>query len=215
MTKGHSGESTPLRLGYMLARTDVRLSWLSEHPYRGIDRLPYVPDPLTNTIDPAASAWNQYWDAWYDGLLPRDLKIARRAARQLQDVGVTVEVLFAEVAIQPRDATPPVSGPVDAQRQRSLDLLRARCAGIPSPDPDFSTIGLDVSLPMPDFHSALFQPGLIRHDVLTASLNEAGLLGDIEVAGEVMGEANATGYGLSLFAVIGVWADQPDAFSAH
>jgi hypothetical protein len=76
-------------------------------------------------------------------------------------------------------------------------------------------MGLDVSLPMPDFHSALFQPGLIRHDALTASLNEAGLLGDVEVAAEVMGEANATGYGLSVFAVIGVWADRPDPFSAH
>src|SRR5262249_17953298 len=69
---------------------------------------------LTTTVDPAGSAWNQYLDAWDDGLLPRDLKIARRAARQLQDVGVTVEVLFAEVAILPREAQPLVSGPVDA-----------------------------------------------------------------------------------------------------
>jgi hypothetical protein len=76
-------------------------------------------------------------------------------------------------------------------------------------------IGLDVSFPIPDFHSALFQPGLIRHDALTASLNEAGLIGDIEVAAEVMGEANATGYGLSVFAVIEVWAERPVAFSAH
>jgi hypothetical protein len=40
-------------------------------------------------------------------------------------------------------------------------------------------------------------------------------MGDVEVAARVMGEANASGYGLSLFAVIGVWADRPVAFSAH
>jgi hypothetical protein len=62
-TKSLGWESAPLRLGYMLARTDVRLPWLSGRLYRGIDRLPFVPDPLTNTAEPAASVWNQYLDA--------------------------------------------------------------------------------------------------------------------------------------------------------
>jgi hypothetical protein len=199
----------------MLARTDVRLPWLSGRLYRGIDRLPFVPDPLTNTAEPAASVWNQYLDAWEDGLLPRDLKIARRAGRQLQGVGAPVEALFAEVAILPSEARSPMPGSVDAQRRPSLDWLRTRCAGIPGPDRDLSMIGLDVSVPLPDFHSAIFQPGLVRKDSLVASLNEAVLIGDIEVAAEVMGEANASGYGLSLFAVIGVWADRPVPFSAY
>jgi hypothetical protein len=208
-------ESMPLRLGYMLARADVRLPWLAGHLYRGIDRLPFVPDPLTNTADPVTSVWNQYLDAWEAAQLARDLTIARRTARRLKDVGASVEVLFAEVAILPSDATRPASGPIDAQRQRSVDWLKARCAGIPVPDPDFSMIGLDVSSPIPDFHSAIFQPGIMRQDSLAASLNEAGLVGDIDVAAQVMGEANASGYGLGLFAVIGVWADRLVGFSEY
>jgi hypothetical protein len=79
----------------MLARTDIRLPSSSGHLYRGIDRLPFVPDPLTNARDRGTSVWNQYLGAWEDALLPRELKIARRTGQQLQDLGVAVEVVRA------------------------------------------------------------------------------------------------------------------------
>jgi hypothetical protein len=63
------------------------------------------------------------------------------------------------------------------------------------PDPVFVPIGFDVSIPLPDFHSALFQPGIIEGD---HSLNGDGLLDDRDDADRLARLATAPGYGLGI-----------------
>lgn len=66
-------------------------------------------------------------------------------------------------------------------------------------------LGWDVAVP--DFHSAIFQPGPVDHDAdLAEHLNDAGLLADLSYAERLMEKANGTGYGSGMFACIRILA---------
>jgi hypothetical protein len=127
--------------------------------YRGIDRLPFVPSPLG-----AHPAWRAYFDADDSGALAGDLSTAQRIRDQLRAVDTSTEVIYARAF--PLGTVPDVtaSPEVADQQSRSLRRISERSAVVGPPDPVFVPIGFDVSIPLPYFHSALFQPGTIEGD---------------------------------------------------
>jgi hypothetical protein len=198
---------TVLRLGYLLVRTGVHLPWSPQRGYRGIDRLPYLPNPMEDATARTAMAWNAYSDAVEEGRLGRDFALAQDICQELNAVGAKVDVIFADVESLP-DEPPNASERVLAQRFRSLEWLRNRSAEIPVPDRRLQPIGFDVSTPVPNFHSAIAQPGLIRQDsALAANLNDSGLFDDFDTALGAAAQANNSGYGLALFCVIRLFSE--------
>jgi hypothetical protein len=159
------------------------------------------PDPLD--LPDALSA---YLDAWESGALGRDLSLAEQLGSQLDALGERTEVIYAEVAVAPNE-TAPLSAAQIASREQQMAWLSSRAAGVPPVPASFVRLGFDVSPPDPGFHSAIFQPGLVRHDAgFVTRLNSSGLIDDQAVAASLMHQANATGYRLSTFCVLGIWA---------
>ncbi|MGB9113257.1 MAG: hypothetical protein WCF24_11085 [Acidimicrobiales bacterium] len=183
-------------------RTDATLPVPAGQMYRGVDRLPRVPDPTEQQSDVVAKAWTRYLDAWDDGLVGKDLSLARSLAAGLGEAGQPAEVVYVEVVVPP-----PVAVNVSAieQREKSLSWVVARSAGVEPPPNDVVRLGLDVATPMPQFHSALLEPELVKKDDrFRASINDSGLVDDLRYAVELMNQANSSGYLLSSFAVLEV-----------
>jgi hypothetical protein len=197
------------RLGFVLARRSIELPWLPGTQYRGIDRLPFVPDFVTQSQPKSVEkAWQPYLDAWEDGRLSRDIRLAMQGRDQLNELGADVEVVFAEAVVP---AIPEQSRLTEAdvsQRSRSLEWLRVRASEIGARPPEFTQLGIDVSSAIPDFHSAIFQPGPVPHDAdLVVKLNEHGLLSDAQYAESLADDANETGYLSGLFALVQIWTE--------
>jgi len=200
-----SNMGLPTRIGYVIVRPGASLPLPRGRLYRGIDRPLSVPDPTLPQTASAGRVWARYLNADEGGLVAADLDLARSLATQLAQVGEPTEVIYAEVTVPP----PSTLGESKADRQRadSLAWLASRCAKVPAPSEEFEPIGFDVATPLPTFHSALYQPGLVRKDArFVANLNQSGLVDDIGYAAELMHVANATGYLLSLFGVVEVRA---------
>jgi len=190
--------SNELAIGFVLERRNATLGWASGRPYRGIDRLPWVTDPLDPQTDPV---WNEYLDAWEDGALSRDAAVASRLAGALSKVSDPVEVVYANIVrMPPAHGADPAA---EEHRARSLAWLhRRRGDVVPAAPTGFGSLGFDVSSVVPSYHSILVQPGPVSHDKLPSDgLNEHGLLNDLALAGRLMDEANASGYLQSMFAV--------------
>lgn len=190
-----------VRIGYLLVRDDVELPARPGQQYRGIDRLPFVPSPIA-----AHPAWRAYFDADDSGALAGDLSTAQRIRDQLRAVDTSTEVIYAQAF--PLGTVPDVtaSPEVADQQSRSLRRISERSAVVGPPDPVFVPIGFDVSIPLPDFHSALFQPCIIEGD---HSLNGDGLLDDRDDADRLARLATASRYGLGIFWPIQVLAAPP------
>jgi hypothetical protein len=154
---------TGVRLGYLLARSGVTIPG-STQSYRGIDRLPFVPDPLETSSPRRDAIWSRYLESWEDGRISRDPALASAVQQELGEIGNQTEVLYAEALIVPGEAPIAETDQVKVAAQQSLSWLRARASDIPAPDPNVELVGLDVALLIPDFHSALLQPGTPYED---------------------------------------------------
>jgi hypothetical protein len=198
----------PPRLGFVLVRGDVELPWLARRQYRGIDRLPFVPNPLQLEDNHLRNAWNEYLDTWENGRLGQHLSIAEQIRRQLDEVGESTEIIYADIAVAPRRQSFELPDPLSRERERSLAWLITRSAEVEPSPREFVPIGFDISTPIPSFHSVLVQPGLVRQDSdLAVRLNDFGLIAeDTEYAAELMNVANGSGYLLSTFCVIRILA---------
>jgi hypothetical protein len=191
----------PLHIGFVVLSTGATLPVPEGQTYRGVDRLPHVPDPTEQLPDGVSEAWNNYLAAWEDGLVGRDLRLAQNLAAGLTQAGEPAEVVYVDVMAPPSLTSPRVS--FDRQRDESLSWLVDRFAGVQAPSRDMVTLGLDVATAIPAFHSALRQPGLVeKDDRFRASLNESGLVANLDYAIELMNQANSSGYLLSTFAVL-------------
>lgn len=198
--------SRTFRLGFVIVRRDQTVPWLPDLRYRGLDRLPFV--PFLSEIDPdLANLWRRYFDARDEGLIGRDLEVARSAMNDLGLAGAETEILYAEAIIVPPLASV-ASENLEKDHERSLAWLDSHSAGVPPVPSGFAELGHDVCTPIPDYHSAIVQPGLIPHDsALAESLNEAGLIDESAAASEFMHMANSAKYSLSdLISVIRIFA---------
>lgn len=196
------------RIGFVVVRRGVNLSWDEARPYRGLDRLPWTLNPLELGDDHIGRLWRAYEDAWEEGRIGRDRDEAERICGQLNDIGADVELIYADIAVQPVQVGG-LSDQENAIRDRRMEWLAERSKGVPLPPPNYTLIGLDVCSPIPSFHSVIFQPGLgFPHDTdFAAHLNEHGLIAeDVDYATDLMNRANQGGYLLSSFHVVRVLA---------
>lgn len=205
--------SMPLRLGFYLVRPDVWNSQWPEVPYRGIDRLPYLPtceeqDALRGSGQAKlADLWDTYWDATDSRTLFANRLRVEEMRREFLNEGVTFDIVYAEVIRLPTDF---LSHPYGTQWVRLMNNVipyMQPVQDVISKLPErLNIVGFDLSTPAPDFHSAIFQPGLQRFEPrLPKLLNAAGLFGDVDSAVSIMAVANAEIPRPLPFCVIKVW----------
>ncbi len=197
------------RLGFVLARREVTLPWLPDRRYRGLDRHPFV--PFLGELDAdIAALWTRYLDAENDGIISRQLQAARRFKEDLDSADTPVELLYAEAVVVPSRESLGLSGDSARDHERSLAWLQARSAPVLPVPSGFHELGHDVCTPIPDFHSAIFEPGLIPQDSeLARCLNGAGLIEQSTKATGLMHAANTARWSLSgLISVIRVFAEE-------
>ena len=184
----------PLRLGFVLARTDVPLPGRPWIRYRGVDRMPFVPTPEEE--DELARAgharlvalWHQYWDVLFTAELYRDTSIATDLRDQFAQFGVALEVIYAEVGVVQELE----GGFSDASFREAWDRLRRHGDRAGLRPADAGLLGYDVSYPLPGFHSVLVQPGLLEQpNSPDLDVNDMGLLDDVAQVKRILPVANA------------------------
>jgi hypothetical protein len=114
------------------------------------------------------------------------------------------EVVYASISAVPSR----IAGSVPSEaRTASLRWLRERPSPPAEPPTGSRFLGVDIVTPVPSYHSALVEPGLIRHGrALTDILNENGLVAaDGDELREMMEEANESGYLLSTFCAVAIY----------
>ena len=185
----------PIRLGFLLERTEVMFPFLPGSLYGGVDRLPFVPTPeeeesLRNSKRVTLlELWQQYSDLTYTGQLhgsPHATKFLRNA---FAAEGIDLEVIYAEVVLMPSLEMEGVD-----QKARGLLLKRLHTfhQQVASRPVGAQMLGYDVSYPVPGFHSFLFQPGLREQpEAPHLDINGAGLLSTVQQAGQIVAVANA------------------------
>jgi|HubBroStandDraft_5_1064220.scaffolds.fasta_scaffold260946_1 hypothetical protein len=202
MNNVSSKTTESMHIGYVIERMIGPMPPSESRQYRGVNRLPNVPDPTLPQDENIKDAWSRYLDAWEVGQIGRDLFLAQTLADDLTAAGEPAEIVYVDLVVGP-----PRLMNLPDERRNSFRWLETRCAGIGLRPPSFVRLGLDVAVPVPDYHSALRQPGLI-HDRgrLHGGTNDWGLLDNLDVATAIMREANSTGYLLSMFSVLEVFA---------
>ena len=203
----------PLRLGYYLVRPDVRCSRRPAVPYRGVDRLPYLPtfeeqEALrASGRAPLAALWDRYWDAKDARTLFADRRLADKLRGAFLDEGLAFDLIYAEVARLPADIDRhPRAAPWRRLMDNVAQYMRPVQDAMPERPTDLRPLGHDLSTPAPNFHSAIFQPGLERSQPrLLDALNAVGLFGDMQRASSYMAAANAEIPRALPFCVIAVW----------
>lgn len=202
--------TAPLRLGYFLLRRGVRLSSWPDVPYRGIDRLPFVPSPEEEQILQATGhsdlvqLWVSYWDALESGELRARLPVARRFQQAFLRQGYRFELVYAQILEIPSHLERYPHGELWL---RDMELAAGHLVRvheqITHAARNLDVLGIDISHPTITFHSAIFQPGLHRRvPDLPRYLNERGLFPDIVAARPFVSEANAMDYGAFPFCSI-------------
>src|SRR5438552_14660724 len=99
----------PFRLGFFLQRTGVSCASWPDVPYRGIDRLWFLPtfeeqDELRAAgRNHLADLWDRYWDAEDSHELMVNLQLAQDLQREFFQEGVKLDLAYAEIAMIPDD----------------------------------------------------------------------------------------------------------------
>lgn len=199
----HERYPTPIRLGFFLERREVTCSMYPSVPYSGVDRLPNE----GAYDDPQPRLWDEYAEAEESGDLNSDLTTARRLSARFSRAGVRLDIVYAEVALIPRDIDAYPGGELWSQM---LDFVLSHRSAVHErvtqrPE-NLTFLGFDISHPVPTFHSAVYQPGLhrVRPDY-PSYLNKWGLFTDRDTAMPFLDAANTMDYGPLPFCLLGVW----------
>jgi hypothetical protein len=187
--------SLPLRLGFLLERTDVSFPYRPGIFYRGVDRLPFDPSPEEEEeLNRSGrvrlvSLWHRYGDALFTGDLHRDQQAAVALRGEFEAEGLEFEAIYAAVVSVPQRSA---CIAVEEGSRGAWERLQRHQEGVP-PCPDRALfLGYDVSYPLPSFHSVLLQPGLREQpDAPLLDINSAGLLTDVAQLEAVLEIANA------------------------
>lgn len=208
--------SSTIRLGFFLERVGVNLLE-ANRPYRGMDRLPYLP-----TLEEEESLhdlgrhrllelWDQYCDVRDSGELNVNRNVAWRLQRKFLVEGITLETVYGEITRIPDNLDQYPHGAL--WLENLVDVLshwRNIQDILPERPENVLFLGFDVSHPVPDFHSAIFQPGLSRiYPRLSEHLNRDGLFDESSEALSAVELANSLDYGGLPFCMIGVWQVSP------
>jgi hypothetical protein len=189
----------PLRLGFFLETLSPRASfYVFGRFYRGIDRnLAYTEGDF---LERAATktfprAWEEYWEAEDEHQVLTDVAVARRCRDELRGIGVSNELIYAEMVAHPDGADPFGGWPF----RRLHEQIRRPISGL-------SLLGFDISSPVPTFHSYLMNANLRHVPELEGLLNEHALVRAREAAEALMQTASDHPYARARVpAVIEIW----------
>lgn len=203
----------PFRLGFFLERVGVTCFKWPSVPYRGIDRIPYLPTPeeedelRSSGRGALADLWDRYSDARFSGKLNSNLSLAQGLLRDFLDEEIELEMVYAEIVMIPDDLHEYPRGmdwaELLTQSLQNIRPVHERLTGRPE---NLHFLGFDVAQLFESFLSAIFQPGL--HETqprLPDHLNRAGLFDDIDTASKFLRAANEMGYGPLPYCVLGIW----------
>jgi hypothetical protein len=162
-------------------------------PYRGANRLPFIPRPLTP--GDGTVTWPEPWPAYFEaddsGELHRHRHVAEDLVEQFRGAGIDLEVAYLRLAFVPRIEDLPEAEALNKQWSKSLTWLEGLVGAVPPVPGDFRSLGYDLAMPIPSFTSKIFY-GLPRwRPDIQPSLNEFGLLDSVERALDFLGDANA------------------------
>ncbi|HEY7030381.1 MAG TPA: hypothetical protein VH482_03590 [Thermomicrobiales bacterium] len=199
----------PLRLGYFLLHPDAACACLPTATYEGVDRLWILPSPeeldelRADGRHRLVALWDNYWDSAYDRTLHADRALAQRLQQAFREEGVPLDLGYIEIARTPDD---PEYGPGSTLWTEDFAVWRGvhdRLGGRPD---GLRFLGLDLSRPVPTFHSAIFEPGPTRSDPeLPRHLNRHCLFESEERAATFLIKANSTTGSTLPFFVLSVW----------
>lgn len=203
----------PVRLGFFLESHGVTCFNWPTIPYRGIDRLPHIPSPEED--DGLRSAgrgglvdlWERYWNASDGEELRLNLSLAQELQQMFLGQRVELDIVYSEIAFIPGDLE---AYPRGSLWLDNLTFVLSQIQGVHNrllkrPD-NLQLLGFDISLPVPSFHSAIYQPGLHRrHARLPDYLNRFGLFADLNTALRFLSMANEMDYGALPFCILGIW----------
>ncbi len=203
----------PIRIGFLLERSDVTCPWCPSASYRGIDRLPYIPIPEEETELRSArrnsllDVWERYWEAKDSGKLNILPQLALDLQQGFRSEGINFEAIYAEIAELPDKLDQHPAGELWPKNlTSSLTNMRHIYGRVVKPRDDTVLLGYDLAHPVPSFHSAIYQPGLHRQCAdLQSYLNRHGLFEEVEVARQFNSIANQMSYGLLPFCIVAIW----------
>ncbi len=206
-----SGVPVPFALGYFLRRRGAHLCDWPHLEYCGMDRAPFYPAPEQLNVwrargDGIADLWEEYGLATDTGSVNSDYATAWRFAHEFSSLGVSFDIVFAEVRVIPEGLDRYPHG--DLWREglvRSLSNTRPVHVAARRLEAT-SLCGYDICHPVPSFHSALAEPGLGSvNPRIAEDLNACGLFDSQARATEVLDTANSMDYGTLPFCILAVW----------
>jgi hypothetical protein len=163
-----------------------------ELEYRGLDRLPDLPGPDQDADlrkrgrGRLLEIRNEFWDLEDTRDLHRDPEAALRLSGALNVEGFSVEVILAEL-IPGND----LSGVPADLRSSYEEHLGQWVIETPIDTGTTRPLGIDVTYPLPTFHSAIRQPTLSNIEPeLIDELNDFGLFSAVGVAQHLADRGN-------------------------
>lgn len=206
-------EHLPLRLGFFLAETGLSTHAWRDVDYCGVDRHPRFPasnespGSLEMIAEEARDVWEAYVEASDSEELNTELACARYFQREIQNLGVEAEIIYVEVLAVPKDITAHELSHEWMQRLTEdfsqWAVVHEKLTRRPT---RLQKLGIDVSYPVPSFHSAIYQPGLEKTvPNLPDYLNEFGLVDELDTALALAERANQLESPWRPFCAIGVW----------
>lgn len=203
-----SAVDLPIRLGFFLEREDVMFPFRPVF-YRGVDRLPFIPTPEDEEELRASgktkllSLWQRYAEVTFTGELYASQSLATGLKTAFAEQGVGLEVIYAEVVKVPSSVTKELEPDV-CERLRSR--LRSLHTQVIAPHSGARMLGYDLSYPLPDFHSVLYQPGFQGEpETPRLDINTYGLFNNIEQLEQILPLANSISSSWRPFCGIGVY----------
>lgn len=199
----------PLRLGYIVGRTDVPCPWCDGRSYGGVDRRLLPPEQtvleLAGAPGPSAGSavsrlWERYLDASEDGLFLPSGPAAVSFASSFRSHGVECDVFYAEMVKIPPFVNAHAALWAEALGRSAAKLLAIH-ESIRPPGRPPAQRGFDVAHPF-GTHSAILQPGFVRG---TPVFNDACLCGSEAQAEQWATAADVVDYGNFPFCVFSVF----------
>jgi hypothetical protein len=181
-------------LGYWLVERGIMLPSDPKREYRGLDRNPDVPGP-DRDADLRAQGRSRlleirdrFWELEDTHELHRDPQAALGLRDAFREEGIDLEVVLAEV--MPAPGIQDVPHDLRSAYEQHIEQWSVEPSEVDVPA---KPIGLDVTFPLPGFHSAILQPVLSEvWPAFVDSLNAFALFSDMNAASRAAELSNRT-----------------------
>lgn len=195
----------PLRLGFFVAELGVPIR--NAQAYRGLDRLPRPHSIAPEDISKLPQPWWDYFDAFDDDAVQTDMELALALSCNLESIGVSTEVIYAEITAWPQPLGHyKASFLWEDSLRTAMPALKLTHALVSRPSQRLSFLGYDISDPVPYFHSAIRNDNLDKIELRRSNvLNQHDLIRERGDALRLLEFVNAENSRVLPFCIISVW----------